>query len=119
MEIGLLIRYGKIVPGREAEAIQLFDEGERFFKDKLTKGAITHFEPFFLASSDLEEDMGFHIVKGPAPEIFKLMEDEGYRTLMTKMLLVVEHPRADVLTVGEGIRAQRDLFAKTRAELGV
>jgi hypothetical protein len=119
MEIGLLIRYGKVVPGRETEAVELFGEGERFFKGKLAEGVITYFEPFFLATSDLEEDLGFHVVKGPAPEIFKLMEDESYRTLMTKMTLVVEHPRADILTVGEGVLQQLERFAKIRAELGI
>jgi hypothetical protein len=119
MEIGLLIRYGKIVPGRETEAVELFAEGERFFKDKLSKGTITYFEPFFLATSDLEEDLGFHIIKGPAPEIFKLMEEEGYQALLTKMTLVTEHPRVDMLTVGEGIPQQLERFAKVRAELGI
>jgi len=119
MDVGLLIRYGKLVPGRETEAVELFAEGERFFKERLDKGVITFFEPFFLATSDLEEELGFHIIKGPAPEIFKLMEEEGYRALMTKMHLVVEHPRADLLTVGEGIQAQLELFAKVRAELGI
>ncbi len=119
MEIGLLIRYGKIVPGRETEAIELFAEGERFFRDRLSKGLITHYEPFLLGSSDLEEDAGFHIIKGPAPEIFKLMEEEDFQALTTKMYLVVEHPRVDILTVGEGVPAALERFAKVRAELGV
>ncbi len=119
MDVGLLIRYGKIVPGRETEAVELFAAGERFFKEKLAERVITYFEPFFLTTSDLEEDLGFHIIKGPAPEIFKLMEDEDYRALMTKMTLVVEHPRADILTVGEAIYAQVERFAKVRVELGL
>ncbi len=119
MEVGLLIRYGKVVPGREVEAVELFAEGERFFKEKLASKAITYYEPFFLSTSDLEEETGFHVIKGSAPEVFKLMEDERYRALMTKMTLVVEHPRADLLTVGEGITAQIERFAKVRAELGI
>jgi hypothetical protein len=47
------------------------------------------------------------------------MEDEAYRVLMTKMHLVVEHPRVDMLTVGEGIVQQLDRFSKVRADLGV
>lgn len=30
MEIGLLIRYGKLVPGREAQAIELFREAGQY-----------------------------------------------------------------------------------------
>lgn len=119
MEIGLLIRYGKLVPGRETEALALFAEGEAYFRDKLSRGEITYYEPFFLATSDLEEDLGFHVIKGPAPEIFRIMEDEAYRVLLTKMHLVVEHPRVDMLTVGEGIAQQVDRFSKVRADLGV
>ncbi|HZD80439.1 MAG TPA: hypothetical protein VE646_10435 [Actinomycetota bacterium] len=119
MEIGLLIRYGKIVPGRETEAVELFAEGEAFFTERLSKGEITFFEPFFLSTSDLEEDLGFHLIKGDAPAIFKLMEDETYRALMTKMTLVMEHPRVDLLTVGEGIPLQMERFAKVRVEIGM
>ena len=118
MEIGLLIRYGKVVPGRETEAIQLFAEGDAYFKEKLSKGETTYFEPFFFSTSDLQENLGFHIIKGSAPEIFKLMDEEAYRVLMTKMTLVSEHPSADLLTVGEGIVHQMELFSKARADLG-
>lgn len=119
MEIGLLIRYGRPVPGRETEAVQLFADGEAYFRERISKGQLTYYEPFFLATSDLEEDVGFHIVKGPAPEIFNLMAEEGYRALVTKMSLVVEHPRVDMLTVGEAILEQMERFTKVRADLGV
>ncbi|HEX9122122.1 MAG TPA: hypothetical protein VF984_01995 [Actinomycetota bacterium] len=119
MEIGLIIRYGKLVPGREAQAIELFEEATRFFAEKLAQKALTSFEPFFFATSDLEQETGFFILKGPAPEMFKLMEEEQYLNLMQKGLMLIEHLRADMLTVGEGIGQQLERATKVRAELGI
>jgi hypothetical protein len=38
---------------------------------------------------------------------------------MQKGLMLVEHLRADILTVGEGITLQLERAAKVRAELGI
>lgn len=119
MEVGLIIRYGKLVPGREAQAIEMFDEVTRYFKEKLDKKILTFFEPFFLFTSDLEEESGFYLLKGPAPEIFKLMEEEKYLWLMQKGYMLVEHLQADILTVGEAIPAQLERAHKVRVELGI
>jgi hypothetical protein len=119
MEIGLFIRYGKLVPGREKEAIDLFTEASKYYEGKVKEGVLTYFEPFFLRTSDFEEETGFFILKGPAPEIFKLMEDERYLWLTMKAQYVVEHFRADILTVGEEIYQQLERANKVRVELAV
>jgi hypothetical protein len=119
MDVGLLIRYGKLVPGREAQAIELFQESVTFFEEKVKAGVITYFEPFFMLTSDLEQETGFFVLKGPAPAMFALMEEEPYLRLMQKGLMLVEHLRADILTVGEGITLQLERAAKVRAELGI
>lgn len=80
---------------------------------------LTHFEPFFFETSDLEEELGFFVLKGPAPEIFRLMEDEQYLRLMQKGMVLVEHLRVDMLTVGEGIERQLERSLKVHAELGI
>jgi len=79
------------VPGREKQAIGLFDESMRCPQEKVSRKVLTYFEPlffttsdleeelgFFFTTSDLEEELGFFILKGPAPEVFELMEDEKY-----------------------------------------
>jgi hypothetical protein len=119
MEIGLIIRYGKLVPGREAQAIELFEEAQTYFKEKVSQRVLTYFEPFFLSTSDLEEETGFFVLKGSAPEIFRLMEEEKFLVLMQKAMVLVEHLRTDLLTVGEGIREQVERSVKVRAELGI
>ena len=76
MDVGLIIRYGAIVPGRETQAIELFDEATKYYEEKVAQKVPTHFEPFFFMTSDYQEETGFFILKGPAPEVFKLMEEE-------------------------------------------
>jgi hypothetical protein len=99
--------------------MDLFQETLAYMQGRLVKGDITFFEPFFMATSDLEEELGFFLVKGPAPAIFAMLEEESYRTLMQKAVMLVEHVRADLLTVGEGITAQFERSLKIQAELGV
>lgn len=119
MEVGLIIRFGRLVPGREKQAMELFDESMKYFREKVSEGVLTYFEPFFFTTSDLEEELGFFILKGAAPEVFKLMEDERYTSLISKGLLLVEHLQQDILTVGEEIPARLERAQKVRAELGI
>lgn len=115
--VGLLIRYGKLVPGREAAAMELFAETTWYFQDRLERGEITFFEPFFMMTSDLDQELGFFLVKGPAPAVFALMEDETYAMMMQRGLALVEHLHQDLLTVGDGIAAQIERATRVYAEL--
>ena len=119
MDVGLMIRYGKLIPGRETQALELFDETIAYFRKKVEAGVLTFFEPFFLATGDFETETGFFVLKGPAPEIFKLESEEEYLRLMQKGIMLVEHLRADILTVGEGITLQVERAQKVRVELGI
>lgn len=119
MEVGLLIRYGKIVPGREEQGIELWEEFVRYCSAKLTDGTLTFFEPFFFATSDLEEETGFFVLRGPAPSMFAMMEEEEYQRLQQKGSLLLEHLRTDMLSVGDGIQVAMERFAKVRAELEI
>lgn len=119
MEVGLLVRFGKVVPGREEKALDLFTEATEYCGRLLSGGKITFFEPFFLQTSDLEEETGFILVKGPAPEIFKIIEEEEFQTLAGKAYYLVDHFRWDLITVGEGITYMLERAAKVRSELGI
>ncbi|HEX9376873.1 MAG TPA: hypothetical protein VGB19_11630 [Actinomycetota bacterium] len=119
MEIGLLIRYGKLVPGREQLAIDLFGDAIVYWGAKAAAGDVTYFEPFFFQTNDREEETGFFVVKGPMASIFKVMEEDDYLALTEKAYYVVEHFKVDLLTVGDGITEQLERSAKVRAELGI
>jgi len=119
MEAGLRLSWGSIIPGREREAFELFDYAMRYLDGKKTSGAVTYFEPFFVRTTDQEYEQGFIILKGPVAEIFKLMEEDEYLTLLSKAYYLLNHFKVDILTVGEGIVAQLDRSAKVRVELGL
>lgn len=44
-ELGLFVRWGRVFPGYEKEAVRFNDEVVRYFQEKLHSGALTSFEP--------------------------------------------------------------------------
>jgi hypothetical protein len=116
MEIGLMVKFGKLVPGREQHAIELFAEAKRYFAEQYKKGIITYYEPFFYGTGDLEAQVGFWILKGERDLIWKMAEDETFRWLTTKAQFLVDHLEVDWLTVGVAIDEQVQRGAKLAAE---
>ena len=118
MELGIRISWGGLVPGRETEATDLFMEATGYFAGKVASKDLTYFEPFFLDTGDHEQEAGFFVLKGPVPEVFKMIEEEAYQKLLTKGYLLVSHLKVDMLTVGEGITDTIEMSSKIRADLG-
>lgn len=118
MDAGIRLSWGRIVPGREREALVLFDEAVLYYGQKLGEKKITFFEPFLFETGDESLELGFFIMKGPVAEIFKLIEDETFKVLQTKAQYLVEHFKLDLLTVGEEIGAQMKRYEKVLATYG-
>ncbi len=116
MEIGLIVKYGKLVPGREEQAIALFAETTQWLEEQLKTGYITYFEPFFYASGDLEADAGFWIIKGERDKVWNVVDDETFKWLTLKAQFLVDHLRVDWLTVGEAIPQQVERASKVSTE---
>jgi hypothetical protein len=119
MQVGLLIRYGTLVPGREHQAIDLFQQTVSYFAEKLAREEVSYFEPFFLITSDLDEELGFFIVKGSMLELTAIASDEAFKTLLMKANALASHVRMDWLTVEAGIAEQVERSLKVYAELGI
>jgi len=119
METGVIVRWGKLVPGREEKAIALFTETVDYFSKLLMDEKLTSFEPFFFMTGDIENELGFFIFKGPDEFIYTLLADEYFLTLQEKALYSVEHFQVDLLTVGEGISKQLERSTKVRVEYGI
>jgi len=119
VEVGLLIRYGKLVPGREHHAVDLFQQTLSYFSEKRTREEISFFEPFFFLTSDLDEELGFFVVKGSMLEMTAITNDEAFKVLMMKASTLASHVQMDWLTVGQGIGEQVERSLKVYAELGV
>jgi len=119
MDAGYIIKYGRLVPGREDKAFDLFSETLTFWQEQLKRGAITYFEPFLYASGDSETDLGFFLVKGPEERIRQILETEEYRVLLTKGNYVVEHLTKEWLVVAEEVMKQIERSAKVAIEFAM
>ena len=119
MDIGYIVKYGRLVPGREEKAFELFSETLTFWQEYLTKGTITFFEPYLYASGNSETDLGFFLVKGPEERIHQILETEEYRVLLTKGNYVVEHLTKEWLVVAEEVMKQIERSAKVAIEFAM
>ena len=119
VELGVIVKWGKLVPGREEKAVEVFGDAIAYFGELLAAKRLTSFEPYMYQTSDLDSDVGFFIFKGPQQEIFKMFEEDKFLMIREKAFYTVEHLKIDLLTVGEGISSQLERSAKARAELGV
>jgi hypothetical protein len=116
METGFIVKWGKLVPGREQQAIELFGETKAFFIHQLTAGIITYYEPFIYASGDWETEAGFWVVKGDRDQLWKMVETEGFRWLMTRAQFVVDHLRFEWLLTDELLTQQVERATKAAGE---
>jgi hypothetical protein len=116
MDSALILKYGRLVPGREQQAIELFAETTEWFEGQLKAGVITYYEPFFFATGEFETEAGFWIVKGEQEKLWTLVQDERYRWLMVKAQFVVDHLGLEWLLVGDQIPQQIERVTKLTAE---
>lgn len=100
MEAGILVSYGRIVPGREKEAIEVFAETQKVYGERLADGTFTYYEPFLFRTGDRSEDMGFFILKGPQDRLMAYFDSKENRALRDKAGQVVEHLKIEFLYTG-------------------
>lgn len=116
MDIGYIIKFGRIVPGREGKAVELFAEAVGFWQGHLASGRVMYFEPFLSGTGDFDADLGFFIIKGPEEELRAIVRSEEFRVLTTKASLVSDHFREEWLLVGEEVTQQLERFSKVLPE---
>ena len=119
METGLMIRWGKVIPGREEQALALFTEAVAYYEDLKKAGKLTSYEPFLRRTADFAVEQGFFILKGPVQEIFAIMESDAYKDFTTKGLLLLDHFTVEMLIVGDDVLGQLDRYDKARTALHV
>ena len=116
-DLGFIVRWGRVFPGYEKHAIDLFSETTKYFGDKLADGTLTYFEPFLYLSGDSETEIGFFVMKGPEPKVLALIEDPGRLDLQARATQLLAHVKTDVLAVGEGVFEQIGRFGKANQVL--
>lgn len=119
MEIGMLIRWGGAVQGREQEHIENYRRSVAYGQRMVAEGKLTFFEPFLFSGGDVEVEEGFFVIKGQVADVFAILEGDEYRDLFARASLTAQHLHAEMLTVGEGIERQITDYEKARREVGV
>ena len=112
MEVGLLVSYGGVVPGREKEAIELFAETQKVYGEKLADGTFTYYEPFLFRTGDRSEQLGFFIVKGPPDKVMFYFDSKENRALRDKVGQVVNHLKIEFLYTCGDVLDEVALFSE-------
>ncbi|MDQ3932585.1 MAG: hypothetical protein M3252_07100 [Actinomycetota bacterium] len=108
-EAAIFIGFGQAARAREPQALELLDEGLRYFAALQEQGEIESFEPVVLAphGGDLR---GFVLVRGERTALGRLRRDPDFRRLTTRASLVVDNFGVVNAYVGEGLRSQLAVF---------
>ena len=91
MDIGVIVRWGGVIPGKEKKAVELFAETTKLYGDRLAEGTFTYFEPFMFATGDLQEELGFHLIKGPEENLMTFFDSIEAMTLHANVEICVNH----------------------------
>ncbi len=88
-DAGLFVGFGNPVRGREAQAIELFNETLAWYAQLQEEGEIESFEPVFLEphGGDLN---GFIFIRGDAEKLSALRVSEEFTQLTIRAALFVE-----------------------------
>jgi len=112
MEIGVVVRYGGVMPGREAACVDLFTETLSLYGEKLADGTFTSFEPFAFRTGDFQEELGFFVLKGPEEKVTGFFNSMEQRTLQAKGEQIVNHLKIEFLYTGSEVLEQVQIMAK-------
>ncbi len=85
----LFIGWNRVVPGKEKEAVALFEEALAYYGQQQQAGMIEGFEPVFLSphGGDLN---GFILVRGEEAQLNQMRMTDEYLTLETRASILLE-----------------------------
>lgn len=111
MEIGVLVSYGGVIPGKERAAVDVFAETMKLYGAKLVDGTFTWYEPFIFQTGDLQETLGFFVIKGPQDKMLAFFNGEENRILKDKVALIVNHLKIEFLYTGNEVLKEVEILS--------
>lgn len=112
MEFGALVHYGGVIPGKEQAAVDAFAETTKLYGEKLANGTFTYFEPFMFRTGDVQEELGFFVLKGPEEKVLAFFDSMESKTLKTKVAQIVNHLKIEFLYTGPDVLEQVAILSK-------
>jgi hypothetical protein len=112
----MFVGWGPAVVGREAKALQVFDEAIKYYTQLQGRGAIDSFEPVALQphGGDLA---GFLLIKGDREKLAAMLADDEFVALNGRAQLVVTNFGVVLAHTGEDLQRLFQDFGKNAAEL--
>jgi fructose/tagatose bisphosphate aldolase len=101
-EAALCQLWGAVVPGREKEALNVYNETMQYWAGLQQEGKIERFEVTVLAPSG-GEVTGFLVARGTAGQIDSLRRTKEYQQRVARVQLVVSHLSVADAYVDEGL----------------
>jgi hypothetical protein len=103
-DAGLFIGWGEVVRGREAQAVEVFNETIDYLTGLQQEGVIESVEPVFLEphGGDLQ---GFFFLRGEAETLAALRVDDEFQAIIIRAGLVVDN--VGVVGMSMGARLER------------
>ena len=89
-DAAIFLGWGQVVRGREAKALQVFNESMVYYAKLQAAGTIESFEPVLLNphGGDLA---GFLLIRGDAANLEALKQTEDFRTLLVRSQLIADN----------------------------
>lgn len=112
MEVGVLVQWGGVVPGKEKAAVDVFAETLKLYGDKMANGTFTYFEPFLFRTGDIQMDLGFIVLKGPEDKVMAFFDSLEQKTLKAKVAQIVNHLKIEFLYTGKDVQEQVEILSK-------
>lgn len=115
-DAGLFIGWGKVVRGREAQAVESFNATVDFLGRRQGDGRIEGFEICFLDRHGGDLD-GFMLVRGSVDQMNALHDDEEFMRLVMRADLLIESLGVVRAYLNEAIAQQMAMFQEEIAAL--
>jgi len=108
-DAALFVGWGTPVRGREAKALEVFNEAVVFWGGLQEAGDIESFEPVLLMphGGDLS---GFALIRGSQSQIAALTEREDFQRLNTRSQMIVERFGVVGAFLGEALGKQMGIY---------
>ncbi|MDP8930948.1 MAG: hypothetical protein M3O70_20840 [Actinomycetota bacterium] len=108
-DAAIFVGFGQAARAREPQALELLDQGLRYFGDLQERGEIESFESVVLAphGGDLR---GFVLVRGERDALNRLRRDDEFRRLTARASLVVDDFGVVTAYIAEGLQSQLAIY---------
>jgi hypothetical protein len=115
--VALFIGWGEVVRGREARALEVFNEAVAMYGRMQGEGRIESFDTVLLGLNGTDT-AGFFLVHGSDAQIDALRRSDDWMRNMADASMIVDGMRAIEANTGDAVGRQMGIYADAIAKVG-